>query len=221
MNFFNLPQSTIVNRNIPKNAFDEFTNTKQKQALTNLISKIQWLNKLSPDTVNINPGEIDEIHIFEIKLKLPEKINDILTLINKAIPYHIIFFVTHENDGYISTSKKHPHPTNENIAVIDWTFETNWFSVQESDFKLILKRDLDFVYKEFCAQLTGVSQEQDITLEAIIEHQRKVQELEKEISKLESQISRSKQFNKTVELNIELRKKREELERIINKSTDK
>ena len=31
MSYFNLPASTIVNRFIPKNAFDDYTNTKQKK----------------------------------------------------------------------------------------------------------------------------------------------------------------------------------------------
>ena len=107
MTYFELPKSTIVNRFIPKNAFDDFTNSSQKKKFTDTIDKITWLNKLSKDTINLDGNDVKEIQIFEIKLKTKEKIQPLLNVIDKAIPYHIVFIVTFGEETYLSTSKKH------------------------------------------------------------------------------------------------------------------
>ena len=75
MTYFELPKSTIVNRFIPKNAFDEYTNSSQKKKFTDIIDKITWQNKLSKDTINLDGVDVKELQVFEIKLKKKEKIN--------------------------------------------------------------------------------------------------------------------------------------------------
>jgi uncharacterized protein YigA (DUF484 family) len=51
-------------------------------------------------------------------------------------------------------------------------------------------------------------------IEELIELNEAQERLKKEISKLESSIKRERQFNKKVDLNIKLQKKRKELERL-------
>ena len=88
---FNLPKSTVVNRVIPKNAFDEFTNTKQKKAFTEKIERIRWLNKLSAETINLSGSDVKEIQVFQIELKQKDSIPELLKIIDKSIPYRILF----------------------------------------------------------------------------------------------------------------------------------
>ena len=60
-----------------------------------------------------------------IKNKNPKKfIEKLLEIIDKSIPYHIIFVLNFEDQVKISVAQKHLHPTNENNAVIDWTFKS-------------------------------------------------------------------------------------------------
>ena len=122
MDFFNLPLSTKVGRVVPKNAFDEYTNTKQKKLFIDCIQRITWTHKLSADTVNLDAKDIQEIQVFKIELKQKSDILKIAEIINKSIPYHIVFWVEYNREAYISTASKHPHPTNDDVAVIDWTF---------------------------------------------------------------------------------------------------
>ena len=128
MDFFNLPSRTKVGRVVPKNAFDEYTNTKQKKLFIDCIQRITWTHKLSADTLNLDTKDIQEIQVFKVELKQKSDILKILEIINKSIPYHIVFWVEHNQEAYISTASKHPHPTNEDIAVIDWTFTSDWFN---------------------------------------------------------------------------------------------
>ena len=74
-----------------------------------------------------------------------------------------------------------------------------------------LKSSLDEVHKQLCVDLIGEDHFKNKSMSHIIEHQEKITNLAREIKKLESQIPKEKQFNKKVQLNIELEKKRDEL----------
>ena len=216
MGFFNLPARTNVGRVVPKNAFDKFSNTKQKKLFTDCVQRISWTNKLSADTVNLDAKDIQEIQVFKVELKQKSDIQKILEIINKSIPYHIVFWVEFNQEAYISTASKHPHPTNGDVAVIDWTFTSNWFKKDSNRYSFNLKGSLNDVFKDFCVQLTGKPELGKQTLGSILKNQQEVDHLKKEISKLKSSISRSKQFNEKVDLNLKLKTAQKELKKIEN-----
>jgi hypothetical protein len=215
MNLLNLPRSTIVNRNIPKNAFDKHTNTRQKRVLTDTVSKISWVNKISPETVNLPANDIHEIQVFEILLKEQKDIATVLQVIDKAIPYHIIFVQFFQEQISISASKKHPHPTSEDNAVIDWTFCSGWRSRQNLDCQLNLKKSIDYIFSDLCAQLSGYMIDREASIEDIIARDQKIYYLRKDIDLLKTSIRKSPQFNLTVELNLELKHKESQLRAIV------
>lgn len=214
MDFFNLPVRTKVGRVVPKNAFDEYTNTKRKKLFTDCIQRISWTHKLSADTVNLDSKDIQEIQVFKVELKQKSDILKILEIINKSIPYHIVFWVEHNQKAYISAASKHPHPTNDDVAVIDWTFTSDWFNKDDNIYAFNLKGSLDAVFKDLCVQLTGKPELGKQSLGSILKNQQEVDRLKKEISKLKSAISRSKQFNEKVDLNLKLKSAQKELEAI-------
>ena len=214
MSFFNLPKQTQVNKSIPKNAFDTYINSKQKKMFVAIIDKIKWTNKLSTETINLKGKEISEIQIFQVALRKKENIEKLLEIIDKSIPYHIIFVLTFDNEVMLSVSQKHLHPTNENNTVLDWTFKSTWFARDEISYKLNLKESLDFVIKDFCIQLSGKDEDSDLSLNEIVEKETQIEKLKKEINTLLSQIKKSKQFNRKVELNSILKEKECDLDEI-------
>lgn len=213
MDYFNLPARTKVGRVVPKNAFDDYTNTKEKKLFTDCIQRIIWTHKLSTETVNLDAKDVKEIQIFKLELKLQSDIHKVLEIINKAIPYHIIFWVEFKDQAYISTAAKHPHPTNEDLSIVDWTFTSDWFSTPGSPFHFNLKSTLDTVFKNFCVQLTGKPDLFKKSMDSILQNQHGVKQLNKEISRLKSAISKSKQFNEKVTLNLKLKKIEKELKK--------
>jgi hypothetical protein len=214
MDFFNLPNRSKVGRVIPKIAFDDYINTKQKKLFTDYIQRISWTHKLSTDTINLGSKDIKEIQVFKIELKQKSDIPKILEIINKSIPYHIVFWMEHDQKAYISTASKHPHPTNENISVIDWTFSSAWFNIDNNPYTFNLKSSLDIVYKDLCVQLTGNPKLGDKSIDSILKNQQEIDRLKKEVSKLKSAISKSKQFNEKVDLNLKLKNAEKELKTI-------
>lgn len=201
---FNLPKSTVVKKVIPKNAFDAYTNSKQKKLIAEKISRITWSNKISFDTVNLQGNVIEEIQVFEIDLKEESDIQSILKIIDKSIPYNIIFIIRFGSSFYLSTSAKHINPNNSDNAVIDYTFTSSWISIDDSPFRLNLKNSLDWVYKDFCEQFKDSSSKAD-SLEDLVSYNKEKDFLEKEILKIKAAIVSCKQFNKKVELNLKLK----------------
>lgn len=205
MDYFKLPHTTRVERAIPKNAFDAYTNTKQKKLFTDKVLRITWTNKLSRETLNLESKEIKEIQIFKIELKTKDDISSVLDTIDKAIPYHIIFVVEYGENIFLSTSAKHSHPANENLSVIDWNFRTSWFLPFEDRYKLNLTNNLYHVYLDFCHQLSGNTMITRKSIEGLVQHERDIDHLNKELTKLQKAIKNCKQFNKKVELNMKLK----------------
>lgn len=214
MDFFNLPEIARVGRVVPKNAFDEYTNTRQKKLFTDYIQRITWTHKLSADTVNLEAKDIQEIQVFKVELKQKSDILKILEIINRSISYHIVFWVEYDQEAYISAASKHPHPTNENIAVVDWTFTSNWFNKADSSYHFSLKSSIDAVFKDICVQLTGKPQLERKSLESILKNQQEIDRLTKEISRLKNAIANSKQFNEKVELNLKLKSTQSRLSQV-------
>lgn len=207
-----LPYTTVVNRLVPKNAFDAYINTRQKKLLSACIDKIRWTNKLSKQTINLDGLDVQEIQIFTILIKQKDNLEDVLTVIDKHIPYPIIFIVNYNNEILFSASQKHLHPSIDNMSVIDWRFMSGWYSTENIPFQLSLKNSLDEIYSDFCLQLSDYSKVN--SLQEVIRFEKTKAQLTKEIEKLELEIKRCKQFNLKVELNMLLQSKKKELDRL-------
>ena len=214
MEIFNLPINTKVNRVVPKNTFDSYTNTKQKKLFVDKVSRITWSHKLSKKTTNLKANEVSEIQVFKIELKVFEEISQILEIIDRAIPYPIIFIIQYKDQVYFATSSKHPHPTNQDNTIIDWLFKSKWVLTTKTPYSLNLKISLDHVHKDFILQLSGKEEDNSRSIKEIVEYHQQKHALEKEIEKLNLQIKRSKQYKKKVELNLQLRDKEKELKNI-------
>ena len=199
-----LPTSTIVDKIVPKNSFDEYATTKQKKLLTSFVARIKWLHKLSNQTVNLQGKEVIEIQVFELELKEQTNINDLLLLINRVIPYPILFVIRHNEEIMYSISKKHTHPTTENQAVVDWTFSTSWKNVLEDEFEISLSNSLDSVFQDICFKISGKNQGKEKDIETLIAKEQQLKQLNSEIEKTQKAIDKCRQFNKRVELNQKL-----------------
>lgn len=217
MEIFTLPERAKVNKVVPKNAFDSYATPKQKKLFASLIARITWLYKLSPETVNLEGKEVKELQIFKIELKVKDDPQALLNLIDKSIPYNIIFLVEHNDEVFISTSAKHLHPLNEDNAVIDWTFKTEWINQSLIKYELQLRKSLDSVYQDFCIQLAGKPELSKKSLADLVQYKIQTTALEKEIERLKSAIKNCKQFNQKVEYNLLLKEKEEELQMLITR----
>ena len=83
-------------------------------------------------------------------------------------------------------------------------------------FQFNLKGSLDTVFKDLCVQLTGKPDLSKKSMDSILQNQQEIDQLKKEIAKLKSAISRSKQFNEKVDLNLKLKEAEKNLNQILS-----
>ena len=148
----NLPSSTKVNRFIPKEKFYTKTgvSSQLRQRFTDEIEKIRWINKISPDTLNISSGEYGELQVFEITLKSSEISTSLLKHIDTFIPYPILYVLKRSNAQKAVISFKEQGIKNENQMKVDTYFETQWLEESELELK---GRSVDEIYKNFLFQI--------------------------------------------------------------------
>lgn len=198
-----LPKPTQVNKVIPKNAFDSYCTTQQKRLFTDKVEKIRWTNKLAWETINLPSVQVKEIQCFEIILKDRDGYEEVLKIIDRAIPYPILFTISFGSFIKRQISQKHPHPTNEDNAVVDWTFDSPWLT-ESNEIHFDLKESLDEVFRRLCLSVSGEKDDFQYGIDQLVSFKKESHELESKIQKIKSRISNEKQFNRRVELNLEL-----------------
>ena len=201
---FLLPEQARVHRPIPKNKFFEkaVVNTKLKKEFTDKIQKITWEYKLAEETIGVpKAGSVEEIQIFEIQLKEREIPKNVLRVIDKSIPYPILYVFTHE--GHVAYGITLKGDGDQRYYFSAWG-EKQTFNFVASN----LERVYQGLVTTFIKEVGGETKEFDV----IVETDKKRQTLEKEISALKNKIKNEKQFNKKVELNKTLQEKKKDLE---------
>ena len=211
----NLPKSTEFHQRIPKQKFYEslVVTPAQKKAFTEQIKVIYWRNKLAATTLNIVSGErVTEVEIFEIKLNVPDLDENVLRLIDRAIPYHILFLLEYEGRYRAAMAYKEVSKGKDGIQV-DRYFHTSW--LPEDMLQLHLDGlTMDDVYENFIRQIAGktLPSSEKNTLKESLELQRQRELLDKQIATLETKMRKEKQLNRKMELKGEIKKLKANLE---------
>jgi hypothetical protein len=209
---FKLPQNAVVNKFIAKTKFYERASlsSKLQNEFIKKIKRITWKYKLAEDTIGINKTDsVTEIQIFEIELKEQVIPKNVLKVIDKAIPYQILYqFVYKDNLVYGITLKKMSEKnsvSSRNYYFSKWNEDLNF------DFTGI---DLEKVYQKVIKAFISNEAKNRGNFDAIIEADNQIKSLEKEIEILSSKIKKEKQFNRKVELNKSLLENRKRLQLI-------
>jgi hypothetical protein len=136
-----LPKEAFVNKFIAKTKFYEKANlnSKLQKEFVDKVQKITWKYKLAESTIGIAKTEaVTEIQVFEIELKKQVFPKNVLKVIDKSIPYQILYrFVYEGNVAYGITLKE--NTSVENYYFCDWNKEITF------DFSGI---DLEKVYQK-------------------------------------------------------------------------
>ena len=199
-----LPKSTEFNKRIPKQKFYENLSLTPaiRKAFTEQIKMICWRNKLSEATLNLAPGEkVTEIELFELRLASSDLDENVLCLIDREIPYHILFLLEREGKHQAVMGFKEASASGKTAFRVERYYHTEW--MDEAELPLHLRGlTLDAVYENFIRQIAGSSLESsgNATLKESIERQKQREQLEKQIAAQEAKIRNEKQPKKKFEL---------------------
>ncbi len=214
----NIPDRALYDRRIPKNKFYKQigADTKLERKFTDEIDQIIWKYKLSRETTNLEPTKgVEEIQIFEISLKDKNLSVETLENIDRVIPYPILYILKYNYDVKLAIAYKERNKIDENKMVVHSYYQSKWINEDELEIEILKGLNLKDVYDNIIRQLIPVESTTEDDIEELIELNESQERLKKEISKLESKIKKEKQFNKKVDLNIKLQKKKKELEELI------
>ena len=215
----NFPKATEFNRRIPKQKFYSHLSVSPqiRKIFVEQISAIKWTNKLAPSTLNINSGErVTEIEVFHLLLNQKGLDERVLQLIDKEIPYHILFELEYEGKNQVWIGYKEENQSKAETFKVNRYYHTDW--INKDDIQLELDGlNMDKLYDGFIRQLSrdSLTINENESVSVAIHKAEEREKLQNKITALEKNVYREKQFNRQVRLSAELkilRKKLEELE---------
>ena len=153
------PKSTAFGRRFPKQKFYENldVSAEVKRLFVEQVKLITWANKLSPETMNIAPGQtVREIEVFRLTLQGQELDERVLSLMDKQIPYHILFLLERADGSVrLHVTYKEASQSGSNAFQLRQSYHTDW--MQPEDLSLNLTAlDMDALYESIVRQIAGM-----------------------------------------------------------------
>lgn len=222
---YHYPSTAKVDKIIPKNKFYQrgSANHRIERLFVEQVESIRWAYKLSPHTINLNDSEtIKEIQIFSIVSRVERLDTEVLQFIDKLIPSPIIFEIVFEDKIKVIANYKRQSQADSQKFVLGKYYATDWQDLtQREDLPIVF--GIADLYEYFIEQLllstnqasSGVllsknvdslspqSQRTD-SIEDKIAHAEKMALLTKQVNELQKRMYKEKQFNRQVEMNLQL-----------------
>lgn len=212
-NILHYPQSCIVNRVVPKNMFYKFMeiNQKMKTRFVNDVVSITWLYKLSAQSLNVtSSGDMLEIEVFVASLKGPDCPQDLFTFIDCNMPHHIVFILAYEDNAMLLLNYKDWTDNTHTKFKITQTFTSPWVKIQDIQLP-VYGQSLNRIYDNFVASVSGIGEHKAGTMAEIVELKQRIAKMEAELKTMQTKVRREPQFNIQMEMNKQVKAKRQEL----------
>ncbi|HEM3617935.1 TPA: DUF4391 domain-containing protein [Streptococcus suis] len=220
----NIPDSCFIGNTIYKKLFYENANlsTSDKSLFTDTINKVTWLYCLKPETINISAykdevREYPEVEVIEVLLHKDYKLKRIAEIIMRTIPYPMVlifrlegkvkFYVAHQRTNQSDSSKN----TIEEFIATDW-LESDSALFDKLDIKQMRFANFYALYSDIVDTIsiynlsTIIPTDDNITGAEARELSAKLEEIEGQITSLRAKLKKESQFNRKMELNIEIKR---------------
>lgn len=222
----NIPQKGKIDNTIYKKMFIENADLSKadKKILSEVIHKIIWRYSLKEETCYIRPYADDEhdypeIELIEVELNKAVKEQRIAEIIMHAIPYPMILLMKHDEKVRIWISHQRTSQADSDRNVLEELISTAWLKPDAMkeflDFSRFRKDDCYVLYSDIIDSISLYNAKDIITEDMTGAEARmlvaKREQIQKQITSLKAQMKKETQFNRKVELNIEIKKLEKEL----------
>ena len=214
-NLLKYPQSTIVNRVVPKAMFYKFMDVspRMKTRFVNDVVNITWLYKLSAASLHVaDSDDMKEIEVFAVNLKQPDCPTDLFAFIDTNMPHHIVFILIHEDDAMLLVNYKEWANDAQTRFRITQAFFSPWKPLSEISLK-VEGQSLPRVYDNFVAQVSGIGEHKAGTMAEIVALKKQIAADESALQTLEKKMRREPQLDVQMRMNKLVKAKRQELEK--------
>ena len=215
-NVLHFPLSTIVDKNVPKNAFFGRASVEQKSTLKDFLTRefesIVWLYKLAPATLNVEDGEyVHEIDVFYCRMKEDKYSIKPFSAMDELLPRHTVFIIEygekldllmhHKEMSVVHGEQKWKCGVGE--LKRDIGIDANTLNIQG--------QSMDAVYNGLLSQISGLSTSTREEYKEQVGLRKQIEFLWKQVAVLQKKIKAEKQFNRQMELSAEMRKLKKEI----------
>ena len=221
---FRYPEKAKFGQIIPKAKIYEHTKLKpaQKAQFVELIQQIWWAHKLAPETTNLSAtDDVREIQILRIRINQRNLPDDILRIIDSAIPSTVIFELIYQGQIQVKAAHKQRKTESSSRSSLSSYFASGWMYEDANRSDLPQALNLGILYDKILSELINPDApnhgEVVTSLADKVAHQEAIKAKEAEITKIEQKLRRTKQFNKKQEINSALKKAKSDLEILKNR----
>jgi hypothetical protein len=217
---FAYPASAAFKRALPKTRIYAHARPghKLRQRFADEVSQIVWAYKLAPETVRIDAhAEVPEIQVFSVALKdasATDHREDILRCIDRAVGFPIIFELSAGDRVRVVAAYKRPSEADSNKWVVGDYYASAWLPADADRSPLPVALDLGVLYRVILGRIMPYAARGGETLREHTERLDRIRLLERECLKLETLLSREKQFNRKVEINAQIRTLQAQIEEL-------
>ena len=207
-NPLNFPTSTIVAKNVPKNAFYKRAKAQRTTVLhtflTEAFESILWLYKLHPSTLNIADGQqVHEIDVFYYKMSTTHIDDRLLGELDMILPRHTLYIM--DRDGRTDLMM-FPKTINAQGHIVQNGKMEAWTNVDLSATPLtITGHDMDMLYGDFLGKLSHLNTRTEAEYAKAAEQRQQQELLKRQYAALQKKIKNEKQFSRQLEMNRELK----------------
>ena len=217
---FGISEKCCLNQFVAKKNFYTYSDmsSSDKDLFKDNISKITLTYQLQPNKINISPFKDDVreyplINFFDIAVEKDVKIKRIAEIVMKSIPYPTVITFLWEDKKQIWTAHQRTNQNDSSKNTLEDFVFTKWLDADDEVFD-ITTLNMNNFYTLYCGIVDKLSimraQELTDNVQITGEEARKltsdIQELDSKIAMLKSKIKKETQFNKRMEMNIEIKK---------------
>lgn len=237
MTLYDWPRASTFGRVIPKIKIYEHArvNTVLKEVFVREVDQIVWSQKLAPETVNLtSTKQVVEIQVFRVIARTATLDVDVLRAIDKAIPFPLIFEVTHDGRVRLAAAYKRPSEADSTHWVVGDHFHGDWLPEDAPRAPLPVALNMGALYQRLLEPLVAgqiarlvpstdealrqpvppAKVDMTVSLGERIAQADAIKTQAREVERILERLRREKQFNKRVAINAELRAAEDELERL-------
>ncbi|KAB2585321.1 hypothetical protein BS297_10945 [Rhodococcus erythropolis] len=210
------PAAAKLGSRVPKEKFYEHgtVTAAAREKFVAEVRRITWIYKLAETTVNLAGSDaVPEIQVFQIDAKGNDVSELVLTAIDKAIPFPIIFEIIRDegDERSIRMVAAHKH-LGAGAPTLSAYYSTGWQPAYAEREPLPITITLPALYTALFDPLIPVSALPGEEMSEVAARLQSVRKLEREIATLERKLRTEPQLNRKVELRRTLKKKQAELE---------
>ena len=222
--FLNVPDSCFIGNTIYKKLFHENADLSggDKSLFTGVINKITWIYCLKPETINIASYKdqirnYPEIEVIEIDVNKDYKLKRIAEIIMRTIPYPMLLIFKWEDKKQLYVAHQRVSQSDSSKNTIEEFISTDWL---DSNSDLFAKLDIKqmrftnfFVLYSDIVDVISIYKVSDIITDNISITgaearllSAQIEEIEGQITSLRAKLKKESQFNRKMELNIEIKR---------------